>query len=100
MIHEYLEYPTKEQWIDIEEHSKINHLYLDIKRPEITDFFALFTEHELASWVRLFNNRLGQSRTSYIFLCTTTIKEFLIKNGISHREGGTINSVFPSLYER
>lgn len=67
MIHEYLEYPTKEQWIDIEEHSKINHLYLDIKRPEITDFFALFTEHELASWVRLFNNRLGQSRTSYIF---------------------------------
>ncbi|MGW7160712.1 Cthe_2314 family HEPN domain-containing protein [Paenibacillus taichungensis] len=67
MIHEYLEYPTKEQWIEIEENSKINSLYLEVKRPEINDLFAMFAEQELASWIRLFNNRLGQSRMSYIF---------------------------------
>lgn len=67
MIHEHLEYPSKDQWIEIEGKSKIAQLYLDVKLPETLDFLSFFGNQELLSWIRLFNNRIGQSRMSYIF---------------------------------
>ncbi|TXK77714.1 Cthe_2314 family HEPN domain-containing protein [Paenibacillus sp. N3.4] len=67
MIHDHLEYPSKAQWIEIEKKSKIAQLHLDVKKLKTSDIFAFITNEELSSWIRLFNNRLGQSRMSYIF---------------------------------
>jgi len=74
LIGDYLEYPTKEQMIEIEKKSKTDQLYLKIMWPSVVyspptkNIFFFFSRHETDSWIRMLNNRLGQARLSYIFL--------------------------------
>src|SRR5690606_18865558 len=80
MIHDYLEYPSKEQWIEIESKTRISELFLEVSKTSDGDIFTFISNQEFNSWLRLFNNRLGQSRMSYIFLM------HYLKKGISDEE--------------
>jgi hypothetical protein len=69
MIHQYLDYPSQEEWVKIEENSEINSLYLDIEHITVgSGLLSIYYSSEMNSWLQLFNNRLGQARISYVFL--------------------------------
>ncbi|OUM83850.1 Cthe_2314 family HEPN domain-containing protein [Parageobacillus thermoglucosidasius] len=68
MIHDYLEYPSKSQWIEIVSETRISELYLEVSETKEGDIISSLFNQEFKSWLRLFNNRLGQSRMSYVFL--------------------------------
>ncbi len=61
-----MKYPTKDEWIKIQENSNIDKLKLTVAIPQSTDIFTFAINQELRSWIRLFNNRLGETRMSYV----------------------------------
>lgn len=69
MLLEYLSYPSREEWREIVNEIDLNNklsLVIDISGAE--DISELFYNQELKEWLRLFNNRLGEVRQTYIFL--------------------------------
>jgi len=69
MLHLYLEYPSQEEWGQIEKASIINNLYLDLENVNVgSGILSVYYSREMNSWLKLLNNRLGQARLSYIFL--------------------------------
>jgi hypothetical protein len=80
MIHDHLEYPSKDEWIEIESETRVSELYLEVSKLDNEGIFSFLSNVEFNSWLRLFNNRLGQSRMSYIFLM------HYLKKGIPDQE--------------
>ncbi|PAD30041.1 Cthe_2314 family HEPN domain-containing protein [Paenibacillus sp. 7523-1] len=69
MLLEYLSYPSRDEWRKIVNEIDLNSkLSIEIEFPDPEDIFDLFDNQEQKDWLRLFNNRLGEVRQTYIFL--------------------------------
>jgi hypothetical protein len=66
-LFDYGGFPTKKQRRKISENSPhLNDLKLEIDYNNLNDIFKFFSLHEFKSWIRQFNNRIGEVKLSYI----------------------------------
>lgn len=69
LLLEYLSYPSREEWRKIVDQVNLNKLSIEINFSDTQNIIELFFDNqERNEWLRLFNNRLGEVRQTYIFL--------------------------------